>query len=448
MKKTRIVSFLLVLILALQLPVMAFAAGGNAASEARSGVVRIVVLGADQNLYLGSGFGTGEPGEEAQYFITNHHVVYPTGNGLPATNIWILKNSNAYNPVTGLDTAQCIPCTIEYADADGAPDFAIIKAADPVPGRYALPLLHEDSESSLAVGDRVIALGYPGSSDIIDAGTYGSALVAGVEDVTVTEGIVSRFTTAAALGNTRIIQHDAQINHGNSGGPLINENGVVVGINTYIFGQDVDTGDRMSSAAVRINYAFEVMDRNHIPYHTDKDLGMPLWVIIAIAAAVVVVIALVVILVVVSSKKKKPAPAPAPIPVPGPVPGPGPIPGPISGPGPIPGPVDVDNRPRLQGVAGQFAGKRFAMKNNIRIGRDPNKNDLVFAPDTKGISGVHCVLTVRDGSVWIRDLGSTYGTFVGGQKLVPHQPVQLRVGDQFTLGSEKQAFIIAPKGGL
>lgn len=428
MNRKRFLTFLLALVLALQLPMTVFAAGGNAASEARNGVVRIVALGADQELYLGSGFATGEQGGQAQYFITNHHVVFPTGDGLPAVQIWILKNSNAYRSDIGLDTSQCISCSIVYADDDGMPDFAVLKAAKPVPGRVPLPLLHPGNEEQLRAGDTVIALGYPGSSDILDS--EGSTLVAGVEDVTVTKGIVSRFTTAAALGNTRLIQHDAQINHGNSGGPLINEKGIVVGINTYIFGQDLDTGDRMSSAAVRIQYLFRVLEEHHIPYHTDRDLGIPLWAIAAIAIATATVIALVAVLLLVRKGKKK---------------------APTSPPAPAYGAAgslgQEDTRPRLQGTAGQYAGKRFALQNAIRLGRDPEKNDLVFDADAKGISGVHCLLTVQDDGVWLTDLGSSYGTFVGGQKLPPNQPVRLQYGQQFTLGSDAQAFQIVRKGG-
>ena len=55
-----------------------------------------------------------------------------------------------------------------------------------------------------------------------------------------------------------------------------------------------------------------------------------------------------------------------------------------------------------------------------------------------------------DGStVWLKDLGSTYGTYIaGGRRLAANEAVQLHMGDQFWLGSEKELFVIAPQGGI
>ena len=157
-------------------------------------------------------------------------------------SVWILKNDLAWNPVTGLDTSQAIPCEVLYVSEGSYPDLAILRAAEQPAGRVALPLLAQ--ENSLSVGDSVFALGYPGTSDDTQQGFYGQNLLADVEDVTVTSGVVSRLGVAPNWGNTRIVQHDAQLNHGNSGGPLINADGAVVGINTYLLG-------RMSRRATR-----------------------------------------------------------------------------------------------------------------------------------------------------------------------------------------------------
>jgi pSer/pThr/pTyr-binding forkhead associated (FHA) protein len=108
-----------------------------------------------------------------------------------------------------------------------------------------------------------------------------------------------------------------------------------------------------------------------------------------------------------------------------------------------------DPRPRLQGLEGNFAGKRFALENSVRIGRDPNKNDLVYPQTTQGVSGVHCVLMVDGNTVWLKDLGSTYGTYVaGGRRLAANEAIPLQIGDKFWLGSEREMFVISPKGGM
>ena len=104
---------------------------------------------------------------------------------------------------------------------------------------------------------------------------------------------------------------------------------------------------------------------------------------------------------------------------------------------------------RLQCVSGTFAGKRFPIEGKLVIGRDSGKCALVFPANVHGISGVHCQLELLDGSVWIKDLGSTYGTFLeGGNRLAASQSTRLAVGQKFWLGSENEVFMITPKGGL
>lgn len=415
--------------------------GGKVAAASREGVVRVVALGPDGYYGLGSGFGVGEVGKETDTFVTNYHVVcdvYQMNDGsymeLPAVSVWILKSSSAWNPGLGeLDPTQCVPCEIIYYSEGGYPDMAVLKAAEPVPGRVALPLQAE--EDTLEVGDSIYALGYPGTSDYTEQGIYGEKWVAGVEDVTLTSGVVSRFTTSETYGNTRLIQHDATINHGNSGGPLLDENGAVVGINTYIFGHEtMASGNKISSASVRIKYVKEVLDELDIAYDVyAASSGNGL--IIGIVAAVAVIGA--VVFFVMKSKKKAPAPAPAP------------VCSPVTKPAAAPVAAAVDTRPRLQGVSGVFAGQRFSIDGSVRIGRDPARNDLVYPADTQGISGVHCVVMVDGDTIWLKDLGSTYGTFLAsGQRLAASEAVRVQIGDKFYLGSEKEVFVLAPKGGI
>ena len=82
-------------------------------------------------------------------------------------------------------------------------------------------------------GDPVIAMGYPGAAD------YGEDLTF---EATVNRGVLSNFHREpwSGRGNGRpldIIQHDAPINAGNSGGPLFDDCGRVIGVNTQKSGQ-------------------------------------------------------------------------------------------------------------------------------------------------------------------------------------------------------------------
>ncbi len=442
----------LALLLALLTPA-ALAKGGAIAADSRSGVVRVVVMGPFEDYYLGSAFGVGEAGKPTDIFVTNDHVVSITylldaeGNltnssddavqslTVPAVNVWILKTSNAWNAATReFDTSQAIPCEVLYAPQGEYPDMAIIQAVEKPEGRVALPLLAD--EDTLKVGDEVYALGYPGSSDESEVGFWGERWVAGVEDVTLTSGIVSRFTTSATLGSTRVIHHNATINHGNSGGPLLDAKGAVVGINTYGLGRNLATGDVESYYSVRVQYVIDKLDELKLPYTLAKR-----------GAAWPVVLALVLLAAAGAAGfvwvKKNGLPAA--------LRGKGAAPGkgakPAKSAGKAAG-AAADGGLRLQGVSGVFAGRRFSVSGPLRIGRDPARSDLVYPDGTEGISGAHCVLTPAGDGLSLTDLGSSYGTFLaGGQRLTPQQPVLLKPGDRFWLGSQQELFEIAVRGG-
>jgi pSer/pThr/pTyr-binding forkhead associated (FHA) protein len=71
---------------------------------------------------------------------------------------------------------------------------------------------------------------------------------------------------------------------------------------------------------------------------------------------------------------------------------------------------------------------------HIRLGRRPD-NDVVFDVDAdRACSGYHCELFFRGGEFHVRDVGSSNGTFVNGERVT--SPVPLRTGDEVGLGSE------------
>ena len=75
------------------------------------------------------------------------------------------------------------------------------------------------------------------------------------------------------------------------------------------------------------------------------------------------------------------------------------------------------------------------------MGRDPQRCQVVFPSDTKGISSMHCELRQQGPSVTLKDSGSTYGTFLaGGRKLNANESVMLKPGDSFYLADTKNEF--------
>ncbi len=162
---------------------------------------------------LGTGFIVSQDG----YVVTNNHVVGSGGR-----------------IVVKLDRGTEHPARV--VGTDPATDVALLKID--VAGLPVLPLGDSDR---LQVGEPVMAIGNP----------FGL-------DQTVTTGIVSakeRFIGAGPYDD--FIQTDASVNPGNSGGPLIDSRGAVVGINTAIFSQS--GGSIGIGFAIPINLAKSVL---------------------------------------------------------------------------------------------------------------------------------------------------------------------------------------------
>ena len=440
---------------------VAFAAGDKIA-EARSGVVRVLAF-FDRTYYLydaatgqatyftdstmissGTAFGVGTAGEETDVFVTNRHVV-EAEVGMQQAQIqgktvtllyedtfqdaYILLGDYSYSDTVGLDLSRSVPCKVLHQGGEGEADLAVLKAAELVEGRMALPLL--SPELPLESNSSVRALGYPSSTDDATIEATGRQEYAGsIEKVTITDGIVSlhtSFVDKSHDANINVIQHTATINHGNSGGPLLTMDGAVAGVNTWGYGQNLSTGDQQAFAAIEIQYVMDILDSLRIEYdvYTGETNSLP----VIIAGAAVAIIAVVAVALGKKGKKNKDA---------------------GNDNAKVSKTVPADGSSfRLQCVSGAFAGQRFAVNGSVRIGRDPSRSDLVFPADTKGISGAHCVVYVEGGRLYVKDVGSTYGTVImPNRKLQPNVPVALNVGDRICLGSEHEVFQVAVKGGM
>lgn len=392
------------------------------------GVVRILALQPDGSGGTGTGFGVGVAGEETDVFVTNWHVVSDERGNI-SDEVYILLDNDAAvrdsNGYLNLDYSHMVKCKV-LKTTTGYPDYAILRAEKVVPGRIALTLMKSESAQR---AEAVYALGYPASSDNANGSSYLAALVS---DVTATTGIISRFTKMDIAGDTMIVQHDAQINHGNSGGPLVTSEGVVIGINTYGFG-DLEMEH---SASIFIDYAMEAMDELDIYYETtdgssevNGDVDSPDGGKRIIAVIVAGVVSVAILLIGIIKKKNKSVLSEAS----------------DNAANSKKTVVSQDNNYRIQGISGTFAQRRFAVNGMIRIGRDASKNDLIYPPNTKGVSGAHCVIGFQNNQLFIKDLESTYGTYVNDLKIVPNQNVILKAGDSFYLGAKQESFTVIKK---
>ncbi|WP_296678381.1 Do family serine endopeptidase [Novosphingobium sp.] len=147
---------------------------------------------------LGSGFVISSDG----YVVTNNHVVTAEGKGQVESITVTMPDGTEY------------PAKLVGKDAPS--DLAVLKITATKP----MPFVKFGDSRSARVGDWVIAIGNP-------FGLGG----------TVTSGIVSAVTRSTGSGSAydRYIQTDASINRGNSGGPMFDMKGQVIGINNAIF---------------------------------------------------------------------------------------------------------------------------------------------------------------------------------------------------------------------
>ncbi|MFO7871880.1 MAG: FHA domain-containing serine/threonine-protein kinase [Kiritimatiellia bacterium] len=90
-------------------------------------------------------------------------------------------------------------------------------------------------------------------------------------------------------------------------------------------------------------------------------------------------------------------------------------------------------------VSGPVENKRYGIDGDITIGRDPS-NSIVI-PDS-AVSLVHCQIYFRDDGVFVKDLGSTNGTYVNGNRVVASQ---LRDGDAFEVGGSRARIEVPEK---
>jgi len=161
--------------------------------------------------------GTGFVLNKDGYVVTNHHVVDLTGK-LPIG----VKAVKLYVP----DRSWKKQLTAKVIWSSAAYDLAVLK----VEGLNRPPVLLASLDPGISPrkGDRVHAIGYPGAGDVMGA-------EAAIES-TVTDGTVSKVAKGKGSrgGAARmIVQHSANINLGNSGGPLFDACGRVVAVNTY-----------------------------------------------------------------------------------------------------------------------------------------------------------------------------------------------------------------------
>ncbi len=196
------------------------------ASKVGSSVVEIstetVVGGSRFSQYVTSGAGSGVIIAKEGYIITNNHVIDGADNVMVRTN-----DGTEYKA--------------EVIGSDSSSDIAVLKIDA---GDKELTVATVGDSDSLIVGETVVAIGNP-------LGELGGS---------VTDGIISALDREIEIdGETMtLLQHNAAVNPGNSGGALFNARGELIGIvNAKSSGEDIEG----IGFAIPVNDAISVMEQ-------------------------------------------------------------------------------------------------------------------------------------------------------------------------------------------
>jgi len=292
--------------------------------------------------------------------------------------------------------------------------------------------------------DKVIVAGYPGAAQRSER-DFGR--------VSFAEGIISKFTELDSRdGTIRHIQITAPVNPGNSGGPLFNEFGQVVGINVQksltavlVIDPSAPLGVRQERVPLGEGVAWAIlsdellveMERLHLPFTATRSkpsayaaefAKQPILFLLVIFAMILAVVSIGLLL----TRRGRVAIKEAV----------------TRGRGYATKPVSKPRTsPVLRGISGPYANATMPMDDKpIAIGRDAKVCQLVMPSDAADIGRRHC--TVRwdrtTGTFLLEDCWTTNGTFLGNGEIIESgKPKSIKPGDLFYLANRQYQFEVA-----
>ena len=407
---------LAMLLIALLLTTPLLYAPGANMEQMQQSTVRIICVTKGKSASTGSGFVVGT--DRASYVVTNLHVVAPCAKPDEVLFFGIV-----------LAPGNRVPIQIDWMSQ--SMDLAVVRAARPL-GR---PAVQFADTASVAPGALVTVVGFPGAADVM-ADTMGS------EDFAVpslTRGNISRIVTSETMG-VRYFQHSAASNPGNSGGPVFDEAGNVIGVNSLkamavvatISGGQVST-DRISNgegiaAAVDVAELMRHLKAQQVPYVMVSSLTPMNIAIFLVTAAVALLLAAGGIMVMTTTGRewllRRAAPARA-------------------------GHAASAQGGRIRILGGTLAGMDVAVSAKVVLGRDPAKAQIVFPGEDTAVSRQHCEIRFDSAAALfeVRDLGSRNGTFIANgtdapRRLTPDVVARVAPGQNILVGSSRNRLVL------
>lgn len=389
----------------------------------RASTVPVVCVVSASNLGTGSGFLVAD----GKHVVTNRHVVACTNEG---GKVGIMAANG-----------ELIQATVLWQS--DAKDLAILRV-EKNPGGQVVAFA---TRSTMDERDKVIVAGYPGAA-LRSTRDFGR--------VSFAEGIISKFTELdSPEGTVKHIQITAPVNPGNSGGPLFNELGQVVGINVQksmtavlvvdptapqgIRQERVPLGEGVAWAILSDELLVE-LERLHLPFNATRvkpnavaaEFGrqpvlltlMGLTMVLAMVAVgllanrrsrVVIKDALTRGRGVLTQRAATPA--------------------------------KVPHKPVLRGITGPYANTAVPLDaDQIAIGRDASICQLVMPSDATDIGRRHCTVCWDKftETFLLEDCWTTNGTFLdNGERIDSATPCRLKPGERFYLANRHYQFELA-----
>lgn len=370
----------------------------------------------------GTGFFVGYEGEDPEYFVTNYHVIevfVEVGGGASESTLMVLFDQN------NAEEAYVV-------DYDKEKDLAVLRLVEPTSQRRPLKLANPG-----AIGSKVFTIGFPAVADTVESISAYSG-----EDATVMGGNISRLSAEKGTGR-KIIQTNATIQGGNSGGPLVDDKGNVIGVNTFSLVDENGVKVEGFNYAVSIEELLPLLNRNNVPYELWEEPEPIKPIVFVLAGGLVLVLAAVLLAVILAARKKEKTAGES-------VRQAAQISEPVRQSSQISEsvqdaaatmPMQKQSQAVLCSLSPQHGGMRVSLAGRqVLIGRDRASCQIVFREGTPGVSRMHCSVSWDDvrREFVLMDLKSSYGTFLAnGQKLTPGMPYYLKTGDCFYLGDRE-----------
>lgn len=386
--------------------------------EAKENLVRLGIYNDNELIGTGSSFPISE-----NIFVTNYHVIK---DAVTEPNTYDMK------ALVDVKAGKYVTKEIEILNFDEEKDLAAIR----IIGLSKTPLklisgLDQEATRDKYSDSTVFSIGFPASSDIVQNGTVKKSNIKPATK----QGIVSKYNNfkidKSFVETTNMIETDATINGGNSGGPLVDECGNVIGIAEMKL---VVTAVDNVFYAIRVDELISFLDAYNVDYTTTvgcapsvfKSHGNLFWYLLV----GLVFIILLLISYIIKSHNSKSSLSQI-----------------INDKIAL---IQHKNNHNLLAVKEDESYLKSLTINAENIILNRSKSIVIGRSSqcdiqikNSHLSGMHLkVKLLEDKRVFVVDLESTNGSYIDGEKLVAKKPFELKLGSRLVLGSEEVIYTL------